>query len=99
MAIITPIPLAYGVDIDSFLFVRTDVIVFGETFNVPVFDLWEVFNLQKGYHSQLMTPFVDNNGRLNAAGNAKISDALNTLIVRNFPDLENARNESTTFNR
>jgi hypothetical protein len=80
-------PLVKKGNIDNFNFIRTDIIVFGQRFNVPVFDMWKVFNLEKGYSSEFMNSFVDDFGKLNAVGHAKISDQLHTFIVEKFSDL------------
>jgi hypothetical protein len=87
LAIITPIPLVKKGNIENFHFLWTDIIVFGQRFNIPVFDMWKVFNFEKGYSSELMNSYVGDSGKLNAVGHAKISNQLHTFIVEKFSDL------------
>lgn len=90
---ITPIPLADKLYLEQISCVRTDVVVLGQTFNVPVFDLWDVFNQShNGYQSELMSEFVEDTHKLNAKGNSMIGAKLITFLKQRFPHLIKAEN-------
>ena len=70
-------------DLDRLQFVRTDVEVFGQNFMVPVFDLWQVFDLDPASYKS-MSAFLNNPQSFNANANALIAAKLFEFLSKNF---------------